>query len=125
MGRSDKSAEDLALDAMFAAAKSADPVPSSDLMARILADAGQAQESQAARKHADPVVSVPFAHRFRDFFGGWAGASALTASVCFGLVLGVSSPDTVLSYIPLTPVESDAALDVLGVYGEDAIYGDG
>lgn len=85
-------------DALFAAAKSADPVPSADLMARILADAKDAQTV--------PVQSVPpaapkrFTDVWADLLGGWAGATALAACVCLGVIVGFTSPDAVLSYVP-------------------------
>ena len=85
-------------DALFGAAKSADPVPSADLMARILADARDVQ--------AVPVQSMPrvaprrFGDVWADLFGGWAGATALAACVCLGMIVGFTSPDAVLSYVP-------------------------
>ena len=100
MAQADKSQSDQALELFFDAAKAADPVPKSDLMARVMADAASVQ----ARFNAPPVVA-PQARRslfagFAEMIGGWAGASALTACVCVGLLYGFTAPDTVRSYLP-------------------------
>nr|WP_323776640.1 hypothetical protein [Amylibacter sp.] len=104
MAQADKNQNDQTLDLFFDAAKAADPVPKSDLMARVMADAASVQASF----NAPPVavsVAAPQPRRglfagFAEMIGGWAGASALTACVCVGLVYGFTAPDTVRSYLP-------------------------
>jgi hypothetical protein len=99
MTRNEQNKEDAALDGLFRAAKDHDPVPNGELLRRILADAHLVQASFATpimRK----VERVGFFATLSEMIGGWAGASALTACVCFGLFLGFNAPDEVLSYAP-------------------------
>ncbi len=85
-------------DALFGAAKSADPVPSADLMARILADAQHVQD--AAVQTVPAVVPKRSRAVWAELFGGWAGITTLAACACLGMILGFTSPDAVLSYVP-------------------------
>jgi hypothetical protein len=117
MTKTDKEAE-VALEKLFAAAKAADPVPSGDLMARIMADAAAVQSQQT---QALPVQPAPrrFGEVLSDMFGGWAGASTLVACVGLGLLVGFVSPDTVLSYVPGA---DDTSLDgAFGLYFDDEL----
>lgn len=104
--------DDAALEQMFAAAKADDPIPSGDLMGRIMAD--------AAAMQARPVAVAPtpvrrgFGQVLADVFGGWAGASTLAACVGLGLLFGFSSPDTILSFVPGSVAE--AAEDSFTLY---------
>lgn len=109
--------QDQALDALFVTAKAGDPVPSGDLMARIMADAVGAQKPTVV-----PVVAAErrgFGQTLGDVFGGWAGASTLVACVGLGVVVGVVSPDVVLSYLP--GVELRLGDDVFGLYFESEL----
>ncbi|MCO4825564.1 MAG: dihydroorotate dehydrogenase [Amylibacter sp.] len=109
--------QDQALDALFAAAKAADPIPSGDLMARIMAGAAGAQKPAAV-----PIVAPErrgFGQTLSDVFGGWAGASTLVACVGLGVVVGVVSPDVVLSYLP--GAELGLGDDVFGLYYESEL----
>lgn len=112
MNESEKD-NDTALDVMFAAAKAADPVPSGDLMARIMADAASVNIPPHA---AAATLSAPkgMLDILSDVFGGWAGASTLAACIGLGLMVGFSSPQTILSYVPGGAV--DAGEDVFGLY---------
>ncbi|WP_069300881.1 hypothetical protein [Neptunicoccus sediminis] len=115
MTDSEKGENQEMLDVFFEASRAQDPVPGSDLMARILADASQVQ---AGFNPAPAVVSHPSAgqpgqtllSRIFAVMGGWAGASALTASVCIGVLYGATAPDTVRSYLPALD-EQTAELD--------------
>jgi hypothetical protein len=78
------------IDAMFASARSLDPVPGDDLMARILADARRMQPAP------QPVV---VASRRRSFWqelvaaiGGWPALGGMAAATMAGLWIGFSSP---------------------------------
>lgn len=104
---------DAALNAMFTAAKAEDPVPSGDLMARIMADAAAVQ-TQAAVVSAPIPAPKSIVHILSDAFGGWAGASTLAACVGLGLMVGFTSPETILSFVPGTTAE--ASEDAFGLY---------
>lgn len=100
MAQADKSNSDQTLELFFDAAKAADPVPKSDLMARVLADAASVQAGFNAPFVAASQPSRGLFAGFAEMIGGWAGASALTACVCVGLLYGFTAPDTVRSYLP-------------------------
>lgn len=97
----------------FAAARADDPVPSGDLMARIMADAATMQAVPVA---VTPLVAPPksWTQSLYEAFGGWAGASTLAACVGLGLFIGFSSPDIILDLMPGTAAE--ASDDTLGLY---------
>lgn len=103
--RFDKTGND-ALDAAFAAARTARPLPSVALMAAIAADA--AREAAAARPRPAPARPRPAraAARPRAGFwralGGWPAAGTLAASLLFGVGVGAQQA------VPLS------ALDLLG-----------
>lgn len=80
------------LDALFRAADAEAPLPSGDVMARILADADALQAAPAAAVAPAKPQSV------RDLLGGWLGLSGLAGAVAAGLVIGVLSPDALGSY---------------------------
>lgn len=105
MAHSDKGRNEEMLDMFFDAAKAQEPVPGSDLMARILADASQVQSGFQTVPDAKPVptparTTQSILTRIFAVLGGWAGASALTASICIGMLYGATAPDTVRSYLP-------------------------
>ncbi len=110
-------AQEAALDEMFAAARTADPVPSGDLMARILADA---KAVQGEVQTSAPVA--PERSRWQglnEMFGGWAGVSTLAACVGLGVIIGFVSPDAVMAYVPGAEVAlSDEAF---GLYFESEL----
>ncbi|MEJ6708798.1 MAG: dihydroorotate dehydrogenase [Amylibacter sp.] len=109
--------QDRTLEVLFAAAKADDPVPSGDLMVRIMADAIGAQKPTVA------PISTPerrgFGQTLSDVFGGWAGATTLVACVGLGVVVGFASPDVVLSYLP--GAEFGLGDDVFGLYFESEL----
>lgn len=83
---------DKELDPFFAAARgAARPVPSDDLMARVLADA------YAAQPVAVPAASAPPARRglwdmLTDVFGGVGGLAGLGTAAVAGVWLGYADP---------------------------------
>ena len=115
MAHSDKGPNEKMLDMFFDASKAQEPVPGSDLMARILADASQVQagfkHTTVATTATTPVrVTENILTRIFAVMGGWAGASALTASICIGVLYGATAPETVRSYLPAMS-EQTAELD--------------
>lgn len=73
------------LEVFFEAAR-AEPVPSDDLVARVLAD--------AARLQADQTVIVPAPARpgWLEAIGGWLTVSGLAGACAAGLALGIVLP---------------------------------
>ncbi len=89
MAMSDR--DELDLDDLLAEARSARPLPSDDLMARILADAEEVAE---ARERPIPVAA-PARAGWRDWLatlGGWPAVGGLVASTLAGLWIGVAQP---------------------------------
>lgn len=88
------------------------PVPSA-LMERVLADAADVQKDLAQPAPTPPRPSL--LKRFIESLGGWQGMSALTASACVGLVVGLSAPDAVAAYLPGFEVAAEDQDVFLGV----------
>ncbi len=80
-----------ALDAHFAAARTAAPTPSDDLFARVLGDAEAVQAEMASALVTRPARVNPLAQLFR-VLGGWPAMGGLTTAAVAGLWLGVSPP---------------------------------
>ena len=109
--------DDQKLNDLFRQSRSADPVPSVDLMARILADAAHVQAELAEnRQHQTPEPSI-VGKRLASF-GGWGGASALTASICLGLFFGIAAPDTVMAYVPGIETSTGGDIGFLDVFSD-------
>lgn len=99
---------DAELDRLFQASDSEAPLPSGDLMARILADA-EAMAPAAAAPAVSAPVQAGFLSRLRETLGGWGGLSGLAGAAAMGLIIGVFPPAAL----------SDYAVAVLG--GEVAV----
>lgn len=112
-------ADEVDLDALFKAAQDADPVPSADLMARVLADSVAVQAGFAAQ--AVPVRTTRgWLAQAKEMVGGWAGASALTAVMCMGLIFGFSAPETVMNFMPGAETAiSDAGMEFLDLFEDE------
>ncbi len=82
--------DDTELDAVFAAGRAAGPVPSDDLMARILADA----DAQIAPQPAEVPARPGLWSSLLAGIGGWPAAAGLAAAAITGLMIGVVTPDT-------------------------------
>lgn len=99
--------DDAALEALLAGVRDREPVAPPALMARVLADAAAIQTARAAAPAVRAADTPPgLLARLLDVLGGWQGASALAASACVGLLLGLSSPDAVMGYVPGTNLDS-------------------
>lgn len=83
--------DDKKLDALFGEVRS-DPVePSSDIMARVLADAAAMQPVAAAQS----VAKNPLGSRILSAIGGWPALSGVAAAGVAGLWIGLVPPDAV------------------------------
>lgn len=88
--------DDRALDAMFAAARDAEP--GAGLVARVLADAAAVQRADAAMPVPDPAATRAPVGRLAGLLGvlgGWSAVSGITAAGIFGLAVGLYAPDEV------------------------------
>ena len=100
--------EDEAFEAFFAAARAKQPMPSEDLLARVIADAGA---------HMPSVQNSPKRprwHKIQEFLnqvGGIPGASVMTACAVFGVLLGYSGPESVSGIASFSDVSEITDLD--------------
>ncbi|MEZ5674619.1 hypothetical protein SAMN06265173_10369 [Thalassovita litoralis] len=95
MAEMDKKTEDFDLDAMFADMRTQDVVPAPDFMARVLADALDAQAAAA------PVTVAPRPpSRLRQLLaaiGGWPAVAGLATAGVAGLWIGVNPPASIMT----------------------------
>lgn len=98
------------LEAAFDAARSSQPAPSADLMARVLADAQAVQAEQRMAPSARAPRGV--LQQFLEAMGGWPAVAGLSAAGVAGVWLGLGPmagvSDTVASYlgVSVTPTYS-------------------
>lgn len=92
------------VEALLRAARDQPQEVPEGLMARVLADAGALQPTQAV-----PVAGPGLVARFTEFVGGWQGMGGLVAATCAGVWIGLSPP----SYVP------DAGALILGYASAD------
>ena len=97
------------LDTVFALAAQP-PLPSADLMARILADAVALQPKPRV-SCAVPVVQRGWLGRLADILGGGRALAGVTAAAAAGLYLGIAQPTPVLALTSL--VSGTTTLDNL------------
>lgn len=76
--------DDALLESFFEAGRAAPPLPPADLVARILADAGEEMRPAG-------TMRAVFA-RLRDGVGGWPALAGLASAACVGLWLGFAQP---------------------------------
>ncbi|MEM1235213.1 MAG: hypothetical protein AAGH70_13915 [Pseudomonadota bacterium] len=86
---------DAELETLFEASDSEAPLPSGDLVARIMADAEQAQPRAPALPEPE---GRPWFAGLMEALGGAAGLTGLGAAVATGLVIGIFPPDLLASY---------------------------
>ncbi|SDJ84818.1 hypothetical protein [Aliiruegeria lutimaris] len=119
---------ELELEALFDALRDEPEEPSSDLLARVLADAYEAQDARAAKAMPEPVSSGPQpARRGRirgllDMIGGWPAVAGLVTATVAGVWIGYNPP-AALDDLTLSVMESSYSYDaslgsMLPVYSE-------
>jgi len=91
--------EDIALDALFAAADDARPAPSDDLLERLMSDADNA----VPRPAEQAFTSRPRGWSFP--LKGFFTASGLTAAAAVGVWIGIVIPETFIPYAAEDTVE--------------------
>lgn len=83
--------DDADLDGLFAAARDETPMPSAELVGRVLADAEAVQAGFVAPAAARPA-------RFGGLIaalGGWPALAGLATAAVAGITIGIVSPETV------------------------------
>ena len=89
---------DEALEAFFEALRDTTEEASPVLLARVLADAYEEQDAQAARAAAGSVAKAPAAPRrdrlrgLLDAIGGWPAAAGLATATLVGVWIGYNPP---------------------------------
>ena len=116
---------DAELDTFFAQARSSTPEPSPDLMARILADALEAQP-------APPLPPVPARPAYNggmselwDALGGWPAAASLVTATVAGIWIGISPPDAVSTVTETFGLSEIALLETDDSFMLDSFLEDG
>lgn len=121
MNMADKRVQDQELDALFAAARDdTAQAPSSDLMARILADAEAMQPKPAAQ----PRRRGGFVSGILSTIGGWPSLGGLAAATVAGVWIGFSAtptllPDGIAGLVGDTNTDYLAYLDTSYAYLEE------
>ena len=108
---------DAGLDTLFEAAKRDAPQPDAALLARVLADAQEAQSGFVLQTLAPSAAANPRDSLFEglfDMIGGWGGLGGLTAASAFGLWLGMSPALGLSDGFGLPSFGAAAALESLG-----------
>ncbi len=82
--------DDAMLNELFDAARADTPEPSSDMMARILADAGHVLEDAALAAKRLEAARRPRRGDIFEMVGGWLGLGGLSGAAALGLLLGLS-----------------------------------
>ncbi|MEC7760821.1 MAG: dihydroorotate dehydrogenase [Pseudomonadota bacterium] len=125
MARIDDGARDDAmLDEFFAAGQAEAPVPSSDLLARIMADADGEAEARA------PVVSSGRRRRgwvagLAAVIGGWPAFAGMATAAAAGVWIGAAQPDAVTTLtggaLPVTSTDYELE-EIVPAYAAYVIY---
>ncbi|WP_417262827.1 hypothetical protein [Celeribacter sp.] len=107
---------EMSLDALFKEAREAAPLPSGDLMARVLADAEDViatrEAEEAARinalrpKQRHPIVAAMVAA-----LGGWRAVAGLATAGVAGLAIGLGAPMTVTTLATGSYADSAASYE--------------
>lgn len=112
------------LDALFAAARAAEPPVPAALLARIEADAA----AEIARHAAARIVTFPGPRRRADPLeplGGWRAVAALAACAVAGFWLGFAGPDSLLALPGLDRLAIPDDLVAFRVIGAEEALGAG
>nr|WP_319247053.1 hypothetical protein [uncultured Celeribacter sp.] len=117
----DAAPDDLALEALFAEAREAAPIPSGDLLARIMADAeteraarfGEKQPPQPAPSR-HPVIAAMVAA-----LGGWRSVAGLATAGVAGLAIGLGAPGAVATLATSGDLAASSTVADLGSYELD------
>ena len=107
------------LDDLFAQARASGPVPSADLMARVLADAMAEQPRPVALRAVLPARRAGVLTRLAGVFGGVGALAGIGSAAAAGLLIGYVQPaglsgwDEALLGTPLETVELLPDVDAL------------
>jgi hypothetical protein len=112
--------EDAALDALFATARDTDPMPSPELMQRVMSDAMGVQVLQ----HSQPAAAQQTQSLWRGMLaalGGWPALAGLATACVAGVWVGVNPPDLISdSAATFLALETDGYMvDVMPTFSVD------
>lgn len=111
------------LETLFAAERAQSPVPSADLLGRIMADA-QTQAQTQAQAQAGPVATAPQRGVFANLLqpiGGWPSLAGMATAGVVGVWIGFSQPaglDMVAEQLMGT-ADSDYLVDLVPAFNTD------
>ncbi|WP_457648212.1 hypothetical protein [Profundibacter sp.] len=113
--------DEFGLDAYFYAERKATRVPSGDLIARVLADAGAQQMANVPAPAAQPGL---FASLWAAI-GGWPTAAGMVTATLVGVWIGISPPAPLEQITAEVPGGADDAylVDLLPAFGDDFVEG--
>lgn len=80
--------DDVDLEAYFEAGRQTSVMPSSDLLARVMADA----EAQVAKQSPVPTTQAGFLSVLWSAIGGWPAAAGMATATLVGVWIGFSQP---------------------------------
>ena len=114
MTKTDRDDDDMMLESLFEAGRAEAPVPSQDLMARILADAQANMPAPAPIVRAARPVRRGLLAGLLAAVGGWPSVATMATATVAGIWLGFAQPDTLntLSGGTLLPGSAEAAYEV-------------
>lgn len=112
MRNSDNLPDDDALDALFAAARSAAPVPSAALMARLQHVALAEQPRAGVRQTAPSRARGGLLAQLFDNIGGWPALAGLATAGVAGLWIGLNPPQPLSALFGATDLTVFAPYDL-------------
>jgi len=86
--------KDFELDDLFETARNTAPVPSADLVARMMADADAELSANARAKSSSVPVKRGLFAGILTGIGGWPAVAGLATATVAGVMIGAATPDT-------------------------------
>mgnify|MGYP000091341386 CR=1 FL=1 len=94
----DKRLTDAELDSLFAEAAKTGPVPSADLLARVMADADDVVDARAVAQIAPTAKPRGWLAALLAPIGGWPAMAGLATATVAGVWIGYSPPESVSGF---------------------------
>ncbi|MGJ8585407.1 MAG: dihydroorotate dehydrogenase [Marinosulfonomonas sp.] len=94
----DRKLTDAELDSLFTEATDAAPVPSADLLARVMADADAVVDARATAQKSPAPVQSGWLKAILAPIGGWPAMAGLATATVAGVWIGYSPPESVSGF---------------------------